>query len=164
MSSSTNQAVDRKQAYLLKLKDPRWQKKRLKILERDKWTCQICFDTKETLHVHHKKYSSGEPWESSDDDLVTLCASCHEVETEFLNEYLRILSGEVRKKFFSHDILDLAAAFSFTEIQNHPAGASFIGHLLKCQECQEHVSKHFLEAVKKNSADFYSRIETAHED
>lgn len=66
--------------YAEKLKDPRWQKKRLEILNRDSFTCQCCaYDDKE-LHVHHVKYNSN-PWDADDDDLMTLCKDCHlEVE------------------------------------------------------------------------------------
>lgn len=63
--------------YKRKLADPRWQKKRLKILERDNWTCQKCGDTKTELQIHHEKYT-GQPWDAPDEDLVTLCANCHE--------------------------------------------------------------------------------------
>jgi 5-methylcytosine-specific restriction endonuclease McrA len=31
-----------------KLKDPRWQKRRLEIFKRDEWTCQQCGDTETT--------------------------------------------------------------------------------------------------------------------
>lgn len=65
-----------KMSYAEKLKDPRWQKKRLKILERDDFTCQNCADKTKTLHVHHLKYD-GEPWEIDSHYLVTLCESCH---------------------------------------------------------------------------------------
>ncbi len=69
-------------SYTEKLKDPRWQKKRLEILERDNWACKKCFDKKTTLHVHHKKYN-GNPWDSDDNDLITLCKNCHEfIENE----------------------------------------------------------------------------------
>lgn len=65
-------------SYSEKLKDPRWQKKRLKVLERDNWTCQSCFDFKDTLHIHHMVYDyRKEPWEYEDHLLVTLCAECH---------------------------------------------------------------------------------------
>ncbi len=67
--------------YAEKLKDPRWQKKRLSVLERDNWTCQMCYDSKETLHVHHKSYH-GEPWESPSKELVALCARCHQFISE----------------------------------------------------------------------------------
>ena len=68
--------------YSDKLKDPRWQKKRLEILARDNWTCQKCMDNETTLHVHHLKYN-GNPWESDEGDLITLCKHCHEfIENE----------------------------------------------------------------------------------
>jgi hypothetical protein len=58
------------------LKHPKWQKKRLEILERDNWCCVKCGDTETTLHIHHLKYT-GKPWEAPKSDLVTLCAVCH---------------------------------------------------------------------------------------
>jgi len=64
--------------YSEKLRDPRWQKKRLEILNRDNFTCQDCYDTKSTLHVHHLDYESGtEPWGYPDDWYITLCETCH---------------------------------------------------------------------------------------
>lgn len=66
--------------YKDKLRDPRWQKKRLEILKRDKWRCKKCKDEKTELHVHHLYYD-GEPWEVDNSALVALCAHCHfEVE------------------------------------------------------------------------------------
>lgn len=62
--------------YLEKLKDPRWQKKRLEILERDEWTCRSCGNKKKTLHVHHQKYSRY-PWSINSDFLITYCEDCH---------------------------------------------------------------------------------------
>jgi len=57
-------------------KDPRWQKKRLQILERDQWKCLACSDSQNTLHVHHFYYD-GEPWDVPDSALQTLCEQCH---------------------------------------------------------------------------------------
>jgi hypothetical protein len=69
--------------YQQKLLDPRWQRKRLGILQRDEWRCQKCFDDTTTLHVHHRYYEqSCEPWDYHDNALVTLCADCHQAETE----------------------------------------------------------------------------------
>ncbi len=71
--------------YSEKFKDPRWQKKRLEILERDEFSCQICFDTESTLHVHHKYYEGNkDPWNYPNHILVTLCSDCH--ESEHLNK------------------------------------------------------------------------------
>jgi hypothetical protein len=65
--------------YSKKLQDPRWQKKRLEILDRDGFTCQMCMNDKEQLVVHHKRYLKGcEPWEYEPAYLITLCNSCHE--------------------------------------------------------------------------------------
>jgi len=76
--------------YSEKLKDPRWQKKRLEILERDNYTCTGCgidgrYKDKESglmdyceMHIHHIKYKKNAmPWEYDDDELTTLCYACH---------------------------------------------------------------------------------------
>lgn len=66
-------------SYWQKLKDPRWQKRRLEILNEAEFACEICGDTESTLHVHHLKYDKGkEPWEYGSEWLACLCESCHE--------------------------------------------------------------------------------------
>lgn len=65
--------------YQEKLTDPRWQKKRLEIMHRDSFTCQLCGDTETTLNVHHKKYlANTEPWDYPNDNFQTLCKHCHQ--------------------------------------------------------------------------------------
>jgi hypothetical protein len=71
----------KKESYFTKLKDPRWQKKRLDILSRDNFTCTNCFDTETTLQVHHLAYAEN-PWDVDDSKLITLCEVCHEEFTE----------------------------------------------------------------------------------
>lgn len=64
--------------YNQKLKDPRWQKKRLEIFERDEWKCTACRSDKKSLNVHHLGYEKGkDPWEYPDVELVALCEPCH---------------------------------------------------------------------------------------
>lgn len=63
--------------YWQKLKDPRWQRKRLEVLERDEFKCVVCEDDMNTLHVHHRRYCK-DPWDSPLEDLETLCERCHE--------------------------------------------------------------------------------------
>jgi hypothetical protein len=66
--------------YSEKLRDPRWQKKRLEILQRDDFTCQLCKDTKAELQIHHKEYITGrEPWEYENENFITYCKHCHKV-------------------------------------------------------------------------------------
>lgn len=80
--SDNGQARSRREKYLEKLKDPRWQRKRLEIMKRDGWACQMCGETTKTLNVHHLCYHPArEPWESANYELVTLCCDCHEMET-----------------------------------------------------------------------------------
>lgn len=65
-------------SYSEKLLDPRWQKKRLEILQRDSFTCRNCSSMEKTLHVHHLNYERGvEPWEYPEYYMVTLCKDCH---------------------------------------------------------------------------------------
>ncbi len=63
--------------YYEKLRDPRWQKKRLKIMERDNFTCLACGKDTGTLNVHHVHYAKGDPWLTPDRFLMTLCEPCH---------------------------------------------------------------------------------------
>jgi len=66
-------------SYSEKLKDPRWQRKRLEVLETTDFHCESCSDHESTLHVHHKLYLKGkEPWEYNRKQLVVLCDRCHE--------------------------------------------------------------------------------------
>ena len=62
-----------------KLKDPRWQRRRLEIMQRADFACEICGDRSEELHIHHKKYR-GEPWDASDSELECLCSTCHTIK------------------------------------------------------------------------------------
>lgn len=60
------------------LKHPNWQRKRLEILARDGFRCDICETTETTLHVHHGYYEKGaKPWEYPEASLHTLCEKCH---------------------------------------------------------------------------------------
>jgi len=78
--------------YTQKLRDPRWQKKRLIILERDQFRCVICNDNKEELQVHHKRYFRGlEPWEYEDVYLESLCSTCHFITTYYNREPFLII-------------------------------------------------------------------------
>lgn len=72
--------------YSDKLRDPRWQRKRLEILQRDNFTCQICGATEKPLSVHHLIYRKKNPWEYDDECYQTLCDDCHEVRQELTDK------------------------------------------------------------------------------
>ena len=81
-------------AFWEKYKDPRWQKRRLQIMELAHFSCSDCGDDKTTLNVHHKWYRKGaDPWDYQDDELVCLCAPCHEVFHESKDTITAILRG-----------------------------------------------------------------------
>ena len=64
--------------YAQKLQDPRWQRKRLEVMQAANWKCAICGDGKEELNVHHPAYESSlEPWQY--DNLQCLCKTCHTI-------------------------------------------------------------------------------------
>ena len=66
-------------SYSAKLRDERWQKKRVKILERTKGLCQDCKKEFEKLEVHHCYYMTlCLPWQYPLDSLRALCRDCHE--------------------------------------------------------------------------------------
>jgi len=80
--------------YFEKLKDPRWQKLRLKVFERDGWACQICKSKDKTLNAHHRYYTSKtDPWDYPIDALSTLCEACHEEATDHIEFLDMILKG-----------------------------------------------------------------------
>jgi len=68
-------------AYAEQLKHPKWQRRRLEIMQRDGFRCTRCTADDKTLNVHHTEYRKGAaPWEYPDDQLVTLCEDCHKAE------------------------------------------------------------------------------------
>lgn len=65
------------QSYLEQLRDPRWQRKRLQVLDAAGWRCIRCAATQRTLHVHHREYRNVAVWEYELSELEALCDACH---------------------------------------------------------------------------------------
>lgn len=108
--------------YTEKLKHPKWQKKRLEILSRDNFTCRRCDSDSTTLHVHHKIYEKGkEPWEYDEKLLITLCADCHESESEFLKfAPYDLQKAFLAAGFFALDFSDLIEGLGKIKLQHSP--------------------------------------------
>jgi len=65
-------------SYGEKLRDPRWQKKRLEVCNLHQWRCAECGDSRKTLNVHHYWYEkSVDPWDYPDECYTVLCERCH---------------------------------------------------------------------------------------
>lgn len=126
--------------YAEKLKDPRWQKKRLEILSRDYFMCKICGDESNTLHVHHKIYEYGkDPWDYDNSLLVTLCADCHESEGDFIKEYSKLLIDTLKKsEFIADDWREIASGVYYSRLA-YPSYvvATIISLVLQNPELQE---------------------------
>lgn len=93
--------------YSDKLKSPKWQKKRLEILQRDDFACKNCGDKESQLQIHHLAYNS-EPWNIENSKLITLCDTCH-------NEFTK-LNFEI--KSYLSDINDSETLFQISLFLN----------------------------------------------
>lgn len=79
-------------SYADKLRDPRWQKKRLEILQLSEFCCISCGDSESELHVHHLVYEKGkEPWESQ--YLIPVCKACHKDLESVREDILAIMAS-----------------------------------------------------------------------
>jgi len=97
--------------YIEQYKDPRWQKIRLQVLERDNWQCQKCSDIKSTLHVHHLYYENGKPiWDYPLSCFVTLCEKCHDWETKEKITCTNEIIGELSSIFLPSELSGIAAS------------------------------------------------------
>lgn len=93
--SGTSEMQMNKMTYREQLLHPNWQRKRLEILQRDGFACQLCCEDQSTLHVHHKQYAKGRmAWEYPADELVTLCEECHET-MHAQNDLLRSVTAKL---------------------------------------------------------------------
>lgn len=112
--------------YSEKLKDPRWQKKRLEILQRDLFACRLCEDKETQLQVHHLQYMN-EPWDVPNDKLITYCKHCHQVVELFKNWQQKEIPLSVIKLYSKDNntyYLCVKTSFenlSLFEITNHSA-------------------------------------------
>jgi len=86
----------RKRRYKDKLQDPRWQQRRLEMMQKSRWRCSLCDDTESMLHVHHLEYS-GDPWEAEDHQMIVLCESCHAAAHSTNDELKRMFMCAVRQ-------------------------------------------------------------------
>jgi DNA-binding transcriptional LysR family regulator len=103
--------MNKRSEYYEKLTDPRWQKKRLEVFQRDDFCCQLCFDAESPLAVHHRYYDKSlDPWEYPLEALVTLCETCHQSEYEDQYEADRALVRAFRSAGFMNVDLDAIAA------------------------------------------------------
>jgi hypothetical protein len=59
------------------LKTPEWDEKRRAAYRRANYRCQLCNASGVQLHAHHRSYEKRSK-EGEEEDLIVLCATCHE--------------------------------------------------------------------------------------
>lgn len=84
--------------YVEQLKHPKWQKRRLEVLDRSNFQCEGCGSHDKTLHIHHGRYIKGKKaWEYPDEMLHCLCDGCHQrqmVDMDNIYDSLAILNQD----------------------------------------------------------------------
>jgi hypothetical protein len=104
--------------YSEKLKDPRWQKRRLEILSKNEFACEVCGDDEETLHVHHIIYHhKRDPWNYEDNELQCLCEQCHKE----IEEFIKRSTEAIRKNAFFdpfRDVIDKCISLNIFDVCN----------------------------------------------
>lgn len=135
------------------LKDPRWQKIRLQVLERDKWCCQSCFDDTSTLSVHHRYYEKDkEPWDYPLEAFITLCEQCHKDEKELTKESSGLLLKELKRHFLASDLHILACGLNRMKLLHIPeVVASMLEWLFSNPKIQQELLDRYFDYVHEKA-------------
>ena len=105
--------------YLAKLRDPRWQKYRLEVFERDGWQCTWCRAGEQggrNLQVHHGFYNRELefPWEYPKEATFTLCERCHP-QAEIIKQQVYEALGRLHPRYHHHVHADIVGAIQAME-------------------------------------------------
>ena len=84
-----------KKTYSEQYRSPKWQKKRLEVMELAGFECVACGSKDKTLNVHHLVYHKGrEVWDYENGELQVLCEECHETRHAY-QKYLAYGLGQL---------------------------------------------------------------------
>jgi hypothetical protein len=141
-----------KKEFFDQYKDPRWQKKRLEIMERDNFQCFSCGNTEKTLNVHHTVVYRKEtkPWEYKNREFITLCEGCHKEITLITNECKTFVMKNcitVDHSMDYHRVLKELNALNSTELQ---LLREIITQIKNYSICAIDKDKRYEESVKYN--------------
>lgn len=107
--------------YIQKLQDPRWQRKRLEIMQHDGFKCQHCGSIDKPLQIHHIAYNFKDPWEIESRLLISLCADCHDAETLAIKEaFSRLIQNIKSAGCMAKEVNFLADMFHESNIDVEP--------------------------------------------
>lgn len=116
-TSKKSEYIDYSEQY----KHPKWQKKRLEILELHKYTCEKCNNEEKTLHVHHTRYIKGRNiWEYDNDIFECLCEDCHKkIHDKTKEQYIPYEYEEIYlhlKRLNDNELLFLNSIFELIDL------------------------------------------------
>ncbi len=146
---------------------PKWQKKRLEVLELSNYTCEECGDKETQLHVHHVRYIKGRKvWEYHTDALQCLCKNCHQkrhdTKEHKVVEYFRDAfnnEGFCKTKISAYSLYDI---LNDKELRNDIF--EFL-HIISCDETR-YLLTHFNQIAHKvfnETSKIKQEIEENHE-
>jgi hypothetical protein len=127
--------------FFLQYKDPRWQKRRLEILQRDNFTCTSCGNNSETLNIHHcVPYKKNlKIWEYQDNELTTLCENCHKEISKIINNCKNIITNNCSRgleiSMYIQEIIQLL------DNQTPPIYENIVNIIKKKNICNEDLTK-----------------------
>lgn len=138
--------------YEEQIKSPKWQKRRLEILQRDNFTCQLCGDKERTLHVHHLYYEPGKKiWEYPDSALITLCEECHKEEHMEKGEFsIDGVVKELEKMGVTHREIRIFLENLKHSLKESPFIIQFFNRFGNMHECLHNLALRRIRCKKEN--------------
>ena len=128
-----------KDAFSDQYKHPKWQKKRLEMLDAASFQCSNCGEQDSQLHVHHKTYIKGRKiWDYKPSQLAVLCEKCHasehaakDVFNEILSTQSYALSAAMLAGFTQTELIGNDVHKKCQVLDAHTYAAAFIAYLIK---------------------------------
>ena len=126
------------------LKDPRWEKRRIELLENVQWRCQLCGNQKEELHVHHSYYEKGKaPWDYPNAPQIVLCHTC-DAERTHKPDFMKYHEARFVFEFIGENLEKIATDLAI------------VGRGRRHEDMRRHVDRYW--ELKKNLSTFVNIV------
>lgn len=112
-----------KRSYQEKLRDSKWQERRLRLLDKAQWKCDLCDCERPSagLQVHHPVYLTGlDPWEYPDELVTVLCEPCHIQRQAIERDFFARVAAAIKWK--SNDELKQMPVWWMLEVKTGKGG------------------------------------------
>lgn len=148
MSQPLSELLGNKSSYADKLRDPRWENRRMWFVRKHGAWCRSCKRKGIEFQVHHKVYRKGvEPWDHTDDEMILLCRGCHLEWHQALQEFRGAVIGSIPVSSAKIIIRALGILLRF----NRPESVGYALAQLACeQNTVAHLSTRYQAEDKKH--------------